>query len=177
MKYLAYLIALILILALDFGILAPVGLGWAVPSILLLMVLCIGMEYGSLDFFFFAVLGGLWMDIYFGLPIGSFLGAYVLVGLAGYIVFQRLLLSESNWKYYFVFAFAAELFLLLWLWAYTNVLLHLHWAVIGLSGRQLVHYSPALFISALVCAFPVYGLVNLVVRRSRKWLRQPLRLS
>ncbi len=176
MKYFIYLIITVLILAFNFGILAPLGLAWAVPSILLLVVVAISMEQGSLDFVFFALLGGAWMDIYSGLPLGSFLGAYILAGWGGYILYQRLL-AESSWKYYVLFVVAAELFLLVWLWVYTNALFHLHYGLIALPAGQLLHHSWALFLSALIAAFPVYSLVDASARLGKRWLRQPMMLS
>ncbi len=121
MKYFLYLISLIVVLVFNFGILEPIGLGLAVPSVLLLVIICIGTEYGSLDFFFFALLGGLWMDLYFALPIGSFSGAYVFCGLASYTMYQRLSSNQFSAKYYLIFIAGAQLFLLIWLWAYTNL--------------------------------------------------------
>jgi hypothetical protein len=176
MKYLGYLVIIIIMLVLNFGVLAPLGLGWAVPSTILLLVLCIGLEYGSLDFFFFAVIGGLWMDVYFALPIGSFTGAYILAGLAGWLMFQRLLLTEANWKYYLLFVVAAELMMLAWLWAYTNILFVFHWTPLAVSGAGIRHHFLALFVSALAGAFPIYIIVNYTARKARQWLRQPLKL-
>jgi|GEM_PF-1213515 len=176
MKYFVYLFIIIAMLVVNFGILAPLGLAWAVPSTLLLLVLCIGLEYGSLDFFFFAVVGGIWMDLYFGLPIGAFAGAYIIAGLGGWLMFQRLLLAEANWKYYWLFAFIAELIMLIWLWIYTNALFLLHWSPLALSGAEIRHHFFALLISSLVAAFPIYLLVNYAVSKSRQLLRQPLKL-
>jgi hypothetical protein len=177
MKYILYVFVIIAILALNFGVLAPLNLGWATPSIILLLVVCISMEYGNLEFLFFALLGGIWMDIYMGLPLGSFSGAYVLVGMAGYAMFQWLLLAESNWKYYLGFVIGAELFLMLWLWGYTNLLFQVDWSPIALSGRQLQRHIFQLLIAALISAVPVYVIVNMVVRQVKQWLRQPLQLS
>lgn len=175
MKYLFYLILLILIISFNFGVLAPLGLGWLTPSILLLIVVCLSMHPDRLDFFWFGVAGGLWSDIYFGLPIGSFAGAYLLVGLAAFLLFKRLL-AEPNWKYYLVCVVVAELFLLTWVWGYTNILANLHWSAVVVSGRQVWHYLPLWLVSAVVSAFPLYALVNGVVRWSKRLIRQPLRL-
>jgi hypothetical protein len=176
MRYFAYFIVILLVMAFNFGILAPLGFGWAVPSTLLLLVVGISMEQGNADFIFFAILGGLWMDIYNSLPIGSFLGAYLLAGWGGYVLSGRLL-AKSSGKYYVLFVLAAELLLVLWLWAYTNVMFHSHYGLVAVSGRQLLHHAWALFLYALVLALPIYSLVNAAARASKRWLRQPMQIS
>jgi hypothetical protein len=172
MKYLFYLALIVLVILVDFGLLVPLGLSWAVPSIFLLIVICISLEYGSLDFLWFAVLGGLWLDIFFALPLGSFSGAYLLLGLAAYLSYGRLL-AESGWKYYLVFILLAQGFMLLWLWGFTNVLFRLHISDLALSGSQLLHQTWLLILGLLFSAFPVYGLVNVAARLGRKLLRKP----
>ena len=57
MKYVAYFFITIAVLVLNFGILGPLGFQWTVPSTLLLLIICISLEYGSLDFFFFDAFG------------------------------------------------------------------------------------------------------------------------
>jgi len=175
MRYIFYLLVLVLILTFSFGLLAPWGLGWAVPSILLIFVICLSLEQGSLHFIFFALLGGLWLDVFFGLPVGSFPGAYVFIGWIGYSMYQRLSL-QSNWKYYLIFVGIAELFLALWLWGYTSILFRLHYSPIAVSGFQLLHHGIALVTAGLISAFPIYSIVNTATRLAKKWLRQPLKL-
>ncbi len=175
MKYLLYLAVIVLVMLINFGLLVPLGLGWAISSIFLLIVVCVSLEYGSLDYIWFALLGGLWLDVFFALPMGSFSGAYLLIGLVAYLSYGRLL-AESGWKYYLSFILLAELFLLLWLWGYTNLLLKLHLSVLAVSGPQIVHQAWALFLGLIISAFPVYGLVNIGARLGRKLFRQPMHL-
>jgi len=175
MKYLLYLGTIILVMLVNFGLLIPLGLGWAVPSMFLLILICASLEYGSLDYIWFALLGGIWLEIFFGLPIGSFSGAYLLVGLAAYLSYGRLL-AELGWRYYLIFVVLAEAFMLVWWWGYTNILWKLHFSALAVSGQQMLHQSWALFLALLISAFPVYGLVNVAVRMARKWFRQPMKL-
>lgn len=172
MKYAIYLALLILVIGLSFGVLEPLNLGWVTPSLLLLIVVCLSMQAERLDFFWFGVAGGFWLDIYFGLPVGSFAGAYLLIGVAGSSLFKQWL-AEPNWKYYLLCVGLAEIILLVWLWGYTNILFSVQWGAVAISGRQLVHELPLLLLGAALGAFPVYGLVNWVIGLSKRLVRKP----
>jgi hypothetical protein len=154
----------------------PLGLGWVTPSFLLLVVLCLSMEYSNLDFFVFALAGGLWMDIYFGLPLGAFTGAYLIVGLSSFIIFQQAVLIERRLRYYFIFTLAAEIFLMIWLWLYTNILHGAHWSSVAISGNQLLRHSVILILIGLIVSFPIYALITWIARVSKQFWHQPLRL-
>lgn len=177
MRFIGYIIIIFILIGLSFGLLAPLGIGWLIPGLPLLLVICIAMEYDSLDYVFFALLSGIWLDILYGLPIGSFSGAYLLTGTISYILFRQLLWFDTGWKYYLGFVLGADILLLLWLWLYTGLLYRLHWTSLPISGLQLWHSSWKIIIVHLIFAFPVYGLINLVVKWWRNINRHPLQLS
>jgi hypothetical protein len=176
MKYVAYVIIILLLIGLSFGVIVPLGVGWLVPSLLLLVTLCIVLEYGSLDFLWFALVGGIWLELFYGLPVGSFAGAYLLIGLSGYVLSQRLLLADGTWRYYFVGVIIGEGVLLLWLWAYTGLLHGVNWSAFAVSGTQLWRHWWAAMLIALIFSLPVYGIITGAVRWINRKLRQPLKL-
>ncbi len=176
MRFIAYIIIILLFIGIGFGVMAPLGLGWLVPGLPLLVVVCVAMEYDSWDYVFFALVGGVWMDTMYALPIGSFTAAYLLGGFLSYTVFHSLLWIEANWKYYLAFVLGADILLLVWLWAYTSILSRLQWIVLPISGAELLRHSWQIIIIHLIFAFPVYGVINAAVGRWKNLRRQPLQL-
>ena len=177
MRYVGYIFIILILIGLSFGFLAPLGIGWLISGLPLLIVICIAMEYGSLDYVFFALLAGIWLDVLYGLPIGSFSGAYLLAGTISLLLFRRLLWIDTGWKYYLGFVLGADILMLLWIWLYSGLLYRLHWITVSVSGTQIWHNSWKIIIVHLLFAFPIYGLVNLVVKWWNNFNRRPLQLS
>ncbi len=177
MKYLIYLFASFLIVIFAFGILKPIGLGLIIPGLPLLFIICIAVEYASIDYLFFSFFLGIWFDILYGLPIGTFSFYYVLAGVVSMLISQRLLWVETGWKYYLLFIICSEILLLLWIWVYTTTLTHLGWWKVPLSAAQLIHFSFRFVLLNILFAFPVYALINILVSKWSRYNRESIKIK
>jgi hypothetical protein len=177
MKYILYLFAIIIIIGFSFGLFATLGLRAAVPSILVLTVICIAMEYRSLDYLFFAMVGGLWLDLFYALPFGSFTGAMLIIGTLSYLLVQRVLLADMSEKYYWAVSIGAGVMTIAWLWLFTSLLVRIHWSVVVVAPGEILRHSWAMMIANGILALPVYVAIGAIVRAWRRRSHNPLQLS
>src|SRR5690349_4469282 len=123
MKYIVGIVIFLLSLALTSGVFPYFRLAGAVPDLFLLLVLIGAAEFDDPRFLLFVLGAGLWIDVYFGLPIGSYAIGYVLCGAVTQLLFHQPLAFEFNWKHFIVLVIATTLLLYaLWLPLYTSTL-------------------------------------------------------
>jgi cell shape-determining protein MreD len=172
MKYILYLISIIVVIALTVGGFGELGIGAFVPNILLLIILSVALEYSIADFMFFALIGGIWLDVIYGLPIGSFTLAFVICGGLSTLVFQRVFYSEVNARQFLLVVGVATLLLNLWLWSYTQALHYFHIVPTAISGLQLLRHTPAMLIANLILTYPLYALVEIISKTTARWTQR-----
>ncbi len=176
MKYLLYLLILLLIIGLGFGLLVPLHLAAVIPGLLLVPVVCIAAEYGSLDFLVFAIIGGIWLDLWYGLPVGSFSAILLLIGMFNYLIFHYWLFLEVTGAYYVGSVALSTALFALWPYLYSGFLYRLHWSSLFLSWSAVWRHGWPMVLWNIVLAFPVYFVINSLLRQWRAVNRQSLEL-
>ncbi len=176
MRYIIYVIVIGAILGVTFGLFSSWGWNGLVPDLILLIVIALSLVFDKLDYLFFAVVGGFWLEVVYGLPVGSFIIPLAFCGtISAYLLRQRLF-SEIRW-YHFVGAIAAATILLkLWMWGYTNILTTVQWASYGLSGAQVIRNLPVGILANVLLAYPVYVIVEMFARSQLRWQKNKISL-
>lgn len=176
MRYIIYIIIVGAILGITFGLFSTWGWNGLVPDLILLIVIALSLVFDNFDYLFFGLVGGFWLDVVFGLPIGSFTIPLMLFGaISSYLLKQRLF-SEIRW-YHFIGAIAAATVLLkLWIWGYSNLLFFFDWNAIPVSGPQLLRNIALSVIANVILAYPVYIIVEMFARSQLRWQKNKLTL-
>lgn len=174
MKYIIYTVAVGGILGVTFGLFSSWGWNGLVPDIILLIVIALSLVFQGYDYLFFGAVGGFWLDVVYGLPIGSFTIPLLLCGIASSYLLRQRLFSEIHW-YHFVGAIAAATVILkLWIWGYTNVLLIFQWGSYSVSGSQLIRNLFFNILANVILAYPVYVIVEMFARSQLRWKKNKL---
>ncbi len=176
MKYLAYTVAIIISMALTAGLFSNFRLGGVVPDLVLLLTIVTAVEFEARDFLFVALVGGIWADLFYGLPIGSFAIGYMLCGSLAYALFHRPASLDFSWKYFTSLVAGSIALLYVWLWFYSNLIASIHWSPLRVSLPQVAHNFLFILIYNLLLAFPTYWLFTWISGYTAKLSRKPLRL-
>lgn len=176
MRYIIYIILIGAIIGTTFGLFGTWGIHGLVPDLILLIVIALSLVFDNLDFLFFALVGGFWLDVVFSLPIGSFTIPFVLCGVASSQLLRKWLFSEIRWYHFVGVIIAATIFLKLWLWGYTNLLLFFQWHMFALSGKQVFRNLIFAIIANVVLAYPVYVIVEMFARSQLRWGKNKLQI-
>ena len=99
MKYLTYIIAVIFLFSLNIGLFPMLKINGYMPNLLLLLLIFFAFEKEGLDFFFVALLGGLFIDVHSAVFFGSFTLAFLCCALILHLAANQLVILELNWKY------------------------------------------------------------------------------
>jgi len=99
MKYLLYLLAIIILVGINIGLFNNLQIGGQIPNLLLLLVLYFSLDKDSYDFFFLAFVSGIFLDFYSADAFGAFTLAFLLVAISARILSSRVVVLEANWKY------------------------------------------------------------------------------
>lgn len=163
MKYLAYLIFIILLFGLNVGFFSLFKLQGVAPNLLLIMVILFALEKGDLDFFFIAVLSGFFLDFFSGAFFGGYSLGFLLLAFLLNLVVQNFAVFEMNWKFLTGALLASVLFLDFFLWFYNLLILKSGLATaaavnFGLFQRQFLIQ----FFYNLLLLFPMLRLKNFV---------------
>lgn len=176
MRYIFYIIITGAIVALTFGLFSVWNWQGFVPNLLLLTIVSLALAFHNEDYLLFAFLGGIWFDILYGLPLGSFSIPFILIGAGSSAVFQKWLFTEVTWRHFLATIAIATIALHVWLWLYTNLLATVHWGHIAISGAQLVRVTIPELIANLVLAYPVYIIVELIAQSTLRLKRNRIHL-
>lgn len=176
MRYIIYIILVGAIIGVTFGLFSTWGWNGLVPDIILLLVIALSLVFDTQDYLFVAVVGGLWSDIVYGLPIGSFTIPLALCGAISSYFLRKFLFTEIKWYHFVLAIVVATLIVKLWIGFYTNLLFLFRWVEFSVSWRQL--FSNMLFgiIANVVLAYPVYVIVEMFARSQLRWGKNKLRL-
>lgn len=166
-----------LVLGSLFGLFRVWSFYGTVPDLILLLTVSLALAFKNWDFLFVAIIGGVWTDILYGLPIGSFSLIYGLVGVLCAITFEKWLYTVGGikWQYFLVTITVAGVISLAWLWAYTNILYAWHWSPVAISGLEVLKSGSLTLLANLVFAYPIYigveFLAKWLLRRNRNQLK------
>lgn len=118
MKYFAYFIVILALLALNLGLFPYIRLWGAEPNLLLLTVVIFALEKGEYDFFFVALCAGIFLDIYSGFFFGGFTLTFLLLGYLLHLLVSKVLMMELGAKALVIIISVCTLLSLLMVWLY-----------------------------------------------------------
>jgi len=176
MKYVFYIIGIGAIVSLTFGLFNVWAWHGLVPNLLLLAIVSVALAFHNHDYLVIALIGGIWFDTLYGLPIGSFSVPFVLCGAGSALIFRRWLFTEVTWQHFIVVTVAATVILNFWLWLYTNLLFMAEWSPLAIHGGQLLRNITLILIANVLLAYPVYVIVELIARSTLRLRRNKIRL-
>ncbi len=163
MKYIIYLILIILLLALNVGFLSYIKIYGAAANLLLLLVILSALHKDIDNFIFIAAVSGIVLDVYTGVFFGSFALAFLFAALLIRLIVERIVVHELDWKYVFLVAMAAIVFTDLFVWQYNLAAWRFSLSDFAFSFSTIKrHILPELFYNALLL-YPVYILVHLAM--------------
>ncbi len=176
MRYIVYIIIIGALVAVTFGLFSVWGWHGFVPNLLLLVIVSLALAFHNYDYLFFAFLGGVWFDILYGLPLGSFSIPFILIGAGSSAIFQRWLFTDVTWRHFILTIVVATIALNFWLWIYTNFLFSVHWSAIAISGQQIVRISIPQVIANVLLAYPIYAAVEFITQSTMRLKRNRISL-
>ncbi len=176
MKYIIYVIIIGAIIGVTFGLFTSWGWNGLVPDLILLIVIALSLVFDGYDFLFFGMLGGFWLDIVYGLPIGSFTIPLLFCGAISSLLIRKWLFSEVKWYHFIGSIIAATVLLKFWIWLYGNMLFALDWYPVPISGGQIVRNLIWAIIANVILAYPVYVIVEMFARSQLRWQKNRIRL-
>lgn len=176
MKYIIYIIVVGAILGVTFGLFSSWGWNGLVPDLILLIVIALALTSENFDYLFFGLVGGFWLDVVYGLPIGSFTIPLMLCGAIGSFLLRKWLFSEVRWYHFIGAIVAATLLLKLWIWGYSNILFLFDWYYLAVSGKQILSNITFSLIGNILLAYPVYVIVEMIVNSQLRWQKNKIRL-
>lgn len=176
MRYVIYIILIGAIIGITFGLFATWGWNGLVPDLILLLVIALSLVFDNFDYLFVGLIGGFWMDVVYGLPIGSFIIPFALCGAISSFFLRKWLFSEIKWYHFISAIIVATLFVKLWIGFYTNLLVIFHWFPYAVSWKQLLKNISFGVIANIVLAYPMYVIVEMFARSQLRWQKNKIRL-
>jgi rod shape-determining protein MreD len=170
MRYIFYILAVVLLAGISLGVFSQFRLFGASPNLLLLFTLSLAVKQDNLDFYFIAFLAGIMLDVLTGAPLGSFATFFLVAGFVTHQLFANIIFYVFNLKHLPLLVVVSVGVMPLWLWAYSRVLLGLHIAIapISLRGMEL-QLLPSLVYNILLM-YPVYWFASTLYRWSIRLL-------
>lgn len=178
MKYLVYILAILVLLALDVGLFGQLRVFGAAPNLLFILVVLAALEKKDYDFFFLAFFSGLFLDFYSGLFVGSYALGLVLLAFGLNFLVQNFIVADVGWKYFWAIILVSLVLIDVFIWVYGQAVFRLGWFFTPVSGRLLLRQFVPQLCYNLILLFPVYWLFEQVkVFIRQQTLRQKRRLS
>lgn len=174
MRYFLYILVIIVLLGLNFGMFTYLPFfGMHDLLLLFLLVLVTNNEEG---YYFFAVLAGVYMDFTVNAFPGTYLLAYILLVFLIRLIFDKVIFNQNPIGYLLLSVSSVTIVLPFWVYLYNQVF---YWlkigGAIGLGFPTLKEIFIRL-ICNLILLFPIYFLENNVnniitkLRHSRRLL-------
>lgn len=176
MKYIIYIIITGALIGITFGLFTSWGWNGLVPDMILLIVIALSLVFEGFDYLFVALIGGIWLDIVYGLPVGSFTIPMAFCGAVSSMLLRKWLFSEVKWYHFIGAIIAATLLLKMWIWLYSNMLFAFHWYASAVSGQQIVRNLIWAMIANVLLAYPVYVIVEMFARSQLRWQKNRIKL-
>lgn len=171
MKWFIYILVIALIVVIQQSLFNIFQLGLYAPDALFLTALALVWATNNFDFLIFAILGGFWTEINYGLPVGTIILSLIIFGSVAYLVINRWLFSDKSWVHFLGTVAIGTIFINLWNWVYISLLRTFEWSSVSISaGLFLRSIIPALIVNLLL-TYPVFILVELLVRYIQKLTR------
>jgi cell shape-determining protein MreD len=164
MKWLIYILITAIVIVIEQGLFRTIHLGAFAPDLFLLFTLAALWSSNNFDYLLFAVLGGFWMELVLGVPVGSMSLGLLLVGTVTYLVLNRWLFSEKPWQYFLLAVALGTVVSNLWLWLYVNMLSVFGWSNIQISLTVVTHRTLLALILNIILVYPIYAIIELIAR-------------
>lgn len=173
MKYFIYLLTIIILLGLNLGLFQNFRIAGQMPNLLLLLLLFFVLEKKDFDFFFVALVSGLFLDFYSAGFFGAFTMAFLAVGLCLHLFATSVIVVNVNWKTLSLVLFICLTLFNLIVWAFGLLAFRLSWtgqyAGINIFASEFL----AAFIYNWLMLYPIYSFFtflrnfvdNLIIRR------------
>ena len=156
MKYLIYLIAIIFLLGINLGLFNSLQVQGQIPNLLFLLTLFFALEKNDYDFFFVALMSGLFLDFYSGVFFGGFTLAFLSVSLCAHLLVTNILAADLNWKTLSAFLFGALVIFNLILLAYGLIVFKLNFSPQYTGLRIFTSQFLINFLYNWLLLYPVY---------------------
>jgi cell shape-determining protein MreD len=156
MKYLIYLIAIIILLGVNLGLFNNLQIQSQIPNLLFLLTLFFALEKKDYDFFFIALISGIFLDFFSAGFFGGFTLAFLAVAFGAHLVAANLLVAELNWKTLSLALLGALVFFNLTLWAYGLAAFKLSFSLQYIGIKIFTSRFLASFFYNWLLLYPVY---------------------
>lgn len=160
MKYVIYLIVIIILAGIQTGLFPYLKFFGAVPDLLLLFVVGSCLQREAEDAFFVALLCGLFVDLQNGVFVGSYTLSFLLLALLLYLVIGRLVVFELNFKYLVAATVAAVVFTGFLAWLISAAAVHFGWAAAAIDPHIWRSRLPQEIAYSLILCYPLYSLAT-----------------
>lgn len=168
MKWLLYILLILLVVIIDQSVFNVFHLRSFTPDLLLLFTLAVVWSFNNFDFLIFAALGGFWMEVMTGVPVGSMIVGLILVGSMAYLIINRWLYSEKPWQYFLGAIILGTVIIHVWSWVYTGILFAFKWSpVVVTSGTMLRSLLPAILVN-IVLTYPILIITELLAKLTQR---------
>ncbi len=166
MKYLIYILVIIILTGLQIGLFSYLKLFSVAPNLLLLFLIGVCLQRGSEDSFLVAFLSGLFLEFSIGILPGSYSLPFLILAALLYFVIYRLVVFELSWKYLLAVAIASTIFVELSAWLIGKVALHYSWTIavvdFGILKRRIIFeiiYNTALIYPIFILAVWINNII------------------
>jgi rod shape-determining protein MreD len=170
MKYVVYLLVLIVLCGLNVGLAPFMQIRGQAPNLLFLLVLVFALDKNSFDFLFLAFFGGLFLDFYSGAFLGSFTFSLLLAGFLLNIAVRQLLVLEINLKYLSLILVPSQAVLFFGFYFYNWIIFKAGLNPYFLNWKEFLPGFAVAFFYNLLLLYPVYILVGYVKLLLSKYL-------
>jgi len=166
MKYLIYLLAVIILVALTQGVLRQFAVFGVVPDLLFLLVVGLALAGRPMQqLIIAAILAGVFADLSSGLLAGSFILGYALAAVAVSAASENWLAWREHWWYLPLSLLSALLMLYIWLGVYNFLALLVSQGAVLHSAVLAHQFLPAFFYNLLLF-YPMYFFAAWLARRA-----------
>ncbi len=171
MKWFIYILIIVIVVVLQQGFFGVIDFGTYTPDLLLLIMLSIVWATNNFDFIIFALLGGLWTEIQYGLPIGTLVLSLLAIGSLAYLIINRWLFSDKSWQHFFGAVIISSILLHAWISFYTSTLFIFGWSQVAVSGRMFFHAALPTLLVNLILTYPIFLGTEILIGYIQKWSR------
>lgn len=176
MKWVIYITAIVAVVILNQTLFRVIDFGFFVPDLLLLFTLAVVWSFNNYDYIIFGLLGGTWLEVFAGLPVGSYSLGLILIGSIAYIVVNRWLFSEKPWQFFLGSVILGTVIMKLWLWLYVNLLANMEMISIALSINMVWRTLLPTLLVNLLLIYPVFASIELAAKYLQNFTKHKLQL-
>ncbi len=156
MKYVLYLLSIVILAGLNSGGLKPLAIAGVVPNLLLLAVISVSFDRENKDYLWFALVAGVFFDFFSTVPMGSFTIPFILVALMLRFFITNVAVYELSFKYILSLTVAAVLGYHGLFMAYYFIFSSMSGIPSLLSAKELLVKLPYQVAYNVVLLLPVY---------------------